>query len=229
MESAEISDEAARADNGLLVDTIYTFMMADLRLKDYLSSMEKFVEEHGRHRYTLEITFYRLAFYYMFRSATPTERERLERIIADVVVRMAKSGQKTLDDQKRSQTITELKRRFLAFGGQVIEMTGLPFSRVRALRRLVDAPLTLVDLASAMSTDAPAATVAVNDLERRGLVARNPHPENRRAKLVALTPAGKQMVARVHAISEHAPEALAALSAADLAQMRRILEAIRSH
>ncbi|MDB5976257.1 MAG: MarR family transcriptional regulator, partial [Nevskia sp.] len=45
---------------------------------------------------------------------------------------------------------------------QVIELTGLPFSRVRALRRLVDAPLTLVDLAYAMSTDAPAATVAVN-------------------------------------------------------------------
>ena len=111
---------------------------------------------------------------------------------------------------------------------QVIEMTGLPFSRVRALRRLVDAPLTLVDLAYAMSTDAPAATVAVNDLERRGLVERYPHPENRRAKLVALTPAGKQMVVRVHAISEHAPEALAALPAADLAQMQRILGAIRS-
>ncbi|MFI4980758.1 MAG: MarR family winged helix-turn-helix transcriptional regulator [Nevskiales bacterium] len=111
---------------------------------------------------------------------------------------------------------------------QVIELTGLPFSRVRALRRLLDAPLTLVDLAYAMSTDAPAATVAVNDLERRGLVERYPHPENRRAKLVALTPAGKQMVARVHAISEHAPDALAALSAADLAQLRRILDAIHS-
>lgn len=111
---------------------------------------------------------------------------------------------------------------------QVIEMTGLPFSRVRALRRLVDAPLTLADLAYAMSTDAPAATVAVNDLERRGLVERTPHPENRRAKLVALTPAGKQMVARVHAISEHAPGALAALPAAELAQLRRVLDAIRS-
>ena len=111
---------------------------------------------------------------------------------------------------------------------QVIELTGLPFSRVRALRRLLDAPLTLVDLAYAMSTDAPAATVAVNDLERRGLVERTPHPENRRAKLVALTPAGKQLVARVHAINEHAPEVLAALPAADLVQLRRILDAMRS-
>ena len=112
---------------------------------------------------------------------------------------------------------------------KVSEATGLPFSRVRALKRLVDAPLTLSELAYLMSTDAPAATVAVNDLERRGLVERTPHPENRRAKLVALTPSGKRVLAGMRAITDQAPDAVAALPAADLARMQRILEAIRPH
>ncbi len=112
---------------------------------------------------------------------------------------------------------------------KVSEATGLPFSRLRALKRLLDAPLTLSELAYLMSTDAPAATVAINDLERRGLVERYPHPENRRAKLVALTPAGRNAVKAMRGVTDQAPEAVAALSAADLAQMRRILEAIRLH
>ncbi len=93
--------------------------------------------------------------------------------------------------------------------------TGLPFGRTRALRRLHDGPLALHELAEAMTVDAPAATVAVNNLEARGLVVRQPHPTNRRVKLVSLTAAGREVVARERAIVEHAPAALANLSAAE--------------
>lgn len=71
----------------------------------------------------------------------------------------------------------------------VMNEVGLPFSRVRVLRRLADGPLTMKDLAVACMTDAPAATVAVNDLERRGLAERRVDPENRRVKIVTLTKA----------------------------------------
>lgn len=54
----------------------------------------------------------------------------------------------------------------------VVETTGLPFSRVRILRRLARQSLTMKAIAEAVSLDAPAATVAVSDLERRGLVVR---------------------------------------------------------
>jgi DNA-binding MarR family transcriptional regulator len=109
---------------------------------------------------------------------------------------------------------------------RVVEVTGLPFGRTRALRRLHDGPLALHELAEAMTIDAPAATVAVNDLEKRGLVVRQPHPTNRRTKLVSLTPAGREIVARERALVEHAPAALAELSAADLAVLARAVAAL---
>lgn len=106
------------------------------------------------------------------------------------------------------------------------EATGLPFGRVRALKRLVDGPLPLHALAESMSVDAPAATVVVNDLERRGLVVREPHPTNRRTKLVSLTPAGREVVARAKAAPQAAPETFAKLSAAQLAALQKILDAL---
>lgn len=110
---------------------------------------------------------------------------------------------------------------------KVSEATGLPFSRTRVLRRLFEAPLTLTQLAEATGSDAPATTVAVNDLEHRGLVERNPHPDNKRAKLVSLTPAGKQMIQRVRrTVRDDAPPGVNELSPTDLAHLRRILERI---
>jgi DNA-binding MarR family transcriptional regulator len=110
---------------------------------------------------------------------------------------------------------------------KVSEATGLPFSRTRVLRRLFDAPMTLTQLAEATSSDAPATTVAVNDLEHRGLVERYPHPENKRAKLVSLTPAGIRMIELVRrTVRDDAPSGVRDLSKTDLAHLRRILERI---
>jgi DNA-binding MarR family transcriptional regulator len=113
---------------------------------------------------------------------------------------------------------------------KVSDATGLPFSRVRILRRLLDAPLTLSQLAEMTGSDAPATTVAVNDLEDRGLVERRPHPENRRAKLVSLTSTGRQLVELAQrTVHDDAPLAVQRLSATDLAHLRRILQQISQH
>ena len=45
---------------------------------------------------------------------------------------------------------------------KVVEATGLPFSRVRALWRLEHGPRTLAELAQQMGADAPATTVLVD-------------------------------------------------------------------
>ncbi len=111
---------------------------------------------------------------------------------------------------------------------RVSESAGMPFSRTRVLRRLVDTPMTMRQLADAMTTDAPAATVAVNELEAAGLVVRRSHPTNRRAKLVSLTPTGSRLVARLAAITPTAPPAVAALPHADLAALQRILDLLQS-
>lgn len=111
----------------------------------------------------------------------------------------------------------------------VSDATGLPFSRVRALWRLTDRPLTLAELAEAMTVDAPAAAVAVNDLERRALVRRTPHPTNRRAKLVQLTDEGLCTVRVARSVVDNPPPSVAALSAAELAQLGDLLATISGY
>jgi DNA-binding MarR family transcriptional regulator len=108
----------------------------------------------------------------------------------------------------------------------VSEQVGLPFSRVRVIRRLVAQPLTMGRLAEASGMDAPAASVAVNDLERRGLVQRAIDPSNRRQRMVALTEEGRQMVARVNQVRPVAPPEFSALDEADLEALAGILSRV---
>lgn len=109
----------------------------------------------------------------------------------------------------------------------VVERTGLPFSRVRILMRLSRNPMTVKQIAAAATVDAPAATVAVNDLEDRGLVVRRVDPSNRRCKTVSLTDAGHAMVREIDAVHDPAPEALATLTSEDLAALGRLVDLLR--
>jgi DNA-binding MarR family transcriptional regulator len=106
----------------------------------------------------------------------------------------------------------------------VSEALDLSWARVRALRRLSEQPQTLRGLAELLVADPPYATLIVDDLERRGLARRTPHPEDRRAKLVALTEAGQAAAARADAMLDEPPAALRDVPAEDLAAMLRVLE-----
>jgi DNA-binding MarR family transcriptional regulator len=106
----------------------------------------------------------------------------------------------------------------------VIEQTGLPFSRVRILRRLARKPMTVKQVAQAATIDAPAATVAVNDLEERGLVLRETDPTNRRCKVVSLTDAGREMVLAIDAVDDPAPNVLAVLDDVQLRELKAIID-----
>jgi DNA-binding MarR family transcriptional regulator len=106
----------------------------------------------------------------------------------------------------------------------VVEQTGLPFSRIRILKRLHRQPMTVKQVAQAATIDAPAATVAVNDLEERGLVVREIDPTNRRCKVVSLTDAGRDVVGTIDAIDDPAPDVLAALAHSELSKLRALLE-----
>jgi DNA-binding MarR family transcriptional regulator len=105
----------------------------------------------------------------------------------------------------------------------VVDQTGLPFSRIRILKRLSRQPMTVKQLAHAATMDAPATTVAVNDLEERGLVVRETDPTNRRSKVVSLTGAGRAMVRKIEAVHDPAPDVLAALDDTDLKELWSIL------
>ena len=105
----------------------------------------------------------------------------------------------------------------------VVEQSGLPFSRIRILKRLAQRPMTVKEVAHAATIDAPAATVAVNDLEDRGLVVRQTDPTNRRCKLVSLTDAGLEVLANIDAVDDPSPGSLAALDDAELTELQAII------
>jgi DNA-binding MarR family transcriptional regulator len=105
----------------------------------------------------------------------------------------------------------------------VVERTGLPFSRIRILSRLARRSMSVKQIAQAATIDAPAATVAVNDLENRGLVVRETDPANRRCKMVSLTDAGRAMVHTIDTTDDPAPDILSGLDEAELEKLRAIL------
>jgi DNA-binding MarR family transcriptional regulator len=98
--------------------------------------------------------------------------------------------------------------------------------RVKSLMWLSEGPLSLSGLAEAIGVDAPYATLIVDSLEERGLVERQPDPEDRRRKLVSLTPVGTEAVIRVIQIDRQAPPGFAALSAEDLDSLHEMLRRV---
>lgn len=106
----------------------------------------------------------------------------------------------------------------------VSEALGLSWARVLALRGLATQPHTQRALAERLAADPPYVTLIVDDLEERGLVRRMPHPEDRRAKLVELTAAGRAAAGRADALLSEPPAALHDVPAEDLAALLRVLE-----
>jgi DNA-binding MarR family transcriptional regulator len=132
------------------------------------------------------------------------------------------SGNPMADDVWRAMSSLVIDNRD-SWKRAVVERSGLPFSRIRVLRRLARGPMTVKQVAAAATMDAPAATVAVNDLEDRGLVVRTPEPTNRRCKVVSLTEAGREMVATIDATDDPAPDILMGIDEADLRKLQAIL------
>jgi DNA-binding MarR family transcriptional regulator len=95
--------------------------------------------------------------------------------------------------------------------------------RSGVLIRLAHGPMTLREIAETADVDPPTATVAVDQLQRRGLVRRGPHPDDNRRKLVHLTVAGRRAAEAARRILTDPPGAFAALDPGDLAALTRIL------
>jgi DNA-binding MarR family transcriptional regulator len=114
-------------------------------------------------------------------------------------------------DQRRAQASTAL---------------GMSETRVEALRLVAAAPepLTMGQLAARLHTDRPYASVVVDDLARHGLVARLPHPTDRRVRMVSATAEGRRVAARAEAALGGYRERLRALPPAELTALDSALE-----
>jgi DNA-binding MarR family transcriptional regulator len=106
---------------------------------------------------------------------------------------------------------------------EVCAALDLSFSRVKALRLLLVGPLTMSQLAEKLATDAPYTTLVVDDLQRRGLVTRGPHPTDRRSRLVAITADGRCVAERAEEILGRPPEPVLNLDPEELATLDRLV------
>jgi DNA-binding MarR family transcriptional regulator len=105
--------------------------------------------------------------------------------------------------------------------------------RGKILFQLRHGAMTLTELAEANGVDAPYATLIVDKLEAHGLVERQPHPDDRRRKLVTLTSAGRDAIATADVILLRPPRAIGTLRSEELRQLipllKRLIEADDPH
>ena len=100
---------------------------------------------------------------------------------------------------------------------------GAGSGRVKVLFLLRRQPMTLAQLAEAHGVDRPYATIIVDKLEHLGFVERQPHPSDRRSKMVSLTPAGRDAAALADSILGEPPAALRELDAGQLTELVGLL------
>jgi DNA-binding MarR family transcriptional regulator len=114
----------------------------------------------------------------------------------------------------------EERHRFVAATGEY----GLLPPHVFALQALdAEEAVPMRDLAAQLRCDPSNATGLVDRLEERGLAERRPSSEDRRVKLLALTPRGVEVRAAIEAQLHEAPAGLRALSGEEQRVLRDLL------
>ncbi len=86
-----------------------------------------------------------------------------------------------------------------------------------------ETPIAMSTLAGALSCDASNVTGIVDRLEARGLIERKSADQDRRVKMLAVTPKGARLRRRLLARLHEPPESIAALSRTDQRALRDIL------
>jgi DNA-binding MarR family transcriptional regulator len=134
-----------------------------------------------------------------------------------------------VDEDTLSEAFWAVTRRLRHRTKVALEPWDLSPSLARAVNVLVrSGDLRLSTLAEHLRIAPRSATEVADDLTRRGLAARRPDPDDRRATLLALTPAGVEAAEAIRAARQAESERFfAALSPADRDDLARILRKLR--
>ena len=98
--------------------------------------------------------------------------------------------------------------------------------RGKIMFQLRTGPLTHSHLAELNQTTGPYVSLIVDKLEEHGLVQRGPHPDDRRRKLVSLTPSGRDAIATAEAILYRPPAAISVLTDEELNQLIDLVQRV---
>jgi DNA-binding MarR family transcriptional regulator len=127
-------------------------------------------------------------------------------------------------DRDVCKLVHRLAQRLDVHVRRVADELSLTASQVIALRELSE-PVTARELATRMGCEPPNATFVLDRLEQQGLIQRRPHPADRRAKQILLTPEGKHRRATVlEHLSTQPP--LAPLTATQQETLRDLLKTL---
>jgi DNA-binding MarR family transcriptional regulator len=96
------------------------------------------------------------------------------------------------------QTLRRVNRLVQQAGDRIAREHGLTMQQWELLARLTraEAPVDQARLACGMHVSAPTLTALVDAVSERGLVERQPHPDDRRRRLVVLTDDGRSQLQR---------------------------------
>jgi DNA-binding MarR family transcriptional regulator len=117
----------------------------------------------------------------------------------------------------------------LALGNRLCAGTGLTSARWQVLAAIaLGGPLTVAQIARPLGLTRQSVQRLVDELETAGIVRRTAHPESRRARPVALTPAGAAAYAEVERRERPwVTRAAAGVPRSSLATTLRVLRALR--
>ncbi len=132
-------------------------------------------------------------------------------------------------DEGLAEVFGAVARRLREVSRETLGPLGITPAQARALGVLArHAPVRPGTLAGHLRIAARSATEVVDDLEARGLVARAPDPDDRRATLLTLTAEGTRVAHDIRAARRaEAERFFGALSATDRADLARILNQLR--
>lgn len=123
----------------------------------------------------------------------------------------------------------DVVRRFIARVLDPFEVTPQQYNVLRILRGAGETGIPTLAIADRMIEETPGITRLLDRLEAKGLVRRERCPEDRRQVLCYSTPAGLDLLTRIDGLMDEADEAaLGALTPEEIAQLLRLLDAVRA-
>jgi DNA-binding MarR family transcriptional regulator len=105
--------------------------------------------------------------------------------------------------------------------------SGLSLPAYKLLRALEDSDQSMREVSETLHLSPRTITDMIDSLEARGLVARGPHPADRRVTLLRLTPDGRRQLAAAAALAERShAAAMSGLSERDQETLRGLLDQV---
>ncbi len=130
--------------------------------------------------------------------------------------------------KRLSETIVQFYEKLSSWEDAVVKDSGLTTAQAHTIEIVGHcSPIKMKDLAEKIGVTTGTLTVAVDRLEKKGLLVRKPHESDRRAYLIELTPEGEIYFEQHHKFHIKMTEELVAdLSSEELDQFDGILKKI---